>query len=363
MSNIRHVFTALVFLVACLGLMGSGCSTQPKLSPEEQMTLWESEGTVFRTGIKTKSSGHMREGEISYAVSPDGKRILFRTINPDEDGFWLLKLENGHLSRVPGETGRGWSMPSWSRDGKQVVAVSTKVQDNLYHFWEREIILLDSEDWSYRKLAIPLGGNYSPSFSANGKSVFFLKGIKLEYSTGVYALYDLYSYDLASDKEIPLTKERAYGMGSGYDDGQEIFFSGDGIKRLPSMHPNPVFRNQTQIGIYALNKANLSLRQVGIDQQDGFFDLILGGRDKAGNIYFTASSNLPTRSGNFRKSVHCCDSNGQNCIRLSHDIYFLGKVRIAYQTGEVFVDDRLGGDGFMGGEIVFRRLFQPFESQ
>ncbi|MCL2076253.1 MAG: hypothetical protein FWH15_07425, partial [Betaproteobacteria bacterium] len=87
MSNTRHILAMAALLVACLGLMGSGCSTQPVLSAEERMAVWESEGTVFRTGIKTRSSGHLRAGAITYAVSPDGKRILFSTNSLDEDGF------------------------------------------------------------------------------------------------------------------------------------------------------------------------------------------------------------------------------------------------------------------------------------
>ena len=128
---------------------------------------------------------------------------------------------------------------------------------------------------------------------------------------------------------------------------------------------DPVFRrDDDQTGIYALNKATLSLRLLEVDQNEGFFGLILGGRDKVGNIYFKASAYRPEGVNlNYLNPVYRCDANGQHCIKLSHDIYLLGNVRIAYQTGDIFVDDRLGGKNLMGGEIVFRRLFQPFESQ
>ncbi|MDR2001111.1 MAG: hypothetical protein LBP94_06245 [Zoogloeaceae bacterium] len=344
--------TTLFFLVVCLGLTGGGCSPQPVLSAEEQMALWEKEGTVFRTGMK--KVGSRRAGSITYAVSPDGARILFSL-----NGFWLLDLKSGHISRVPGEAGRNWAMPSWSRDGKQVVAISIKIQKNQSSPWEDEIILLDSANWSYRKLAVPPAGNSSPSFSSDGKSVYFIRGIKRKIPNGnkVYASSNLYVYDLVSDRENQLTHEEIWGgMGYIYDDGREVFFSARWLKRLPSMRPNPYFRNEEQAGIYVLNKSTLSLRLFEIDQREGFFNLLLGGRDKTGNIYFSTSLERPG-GGNFIFTVYRCDANGQHCVRLIHEFYPFGNVDIAYQTGEIFVDDRLGD------EIVFRRLFQPSEVQ
>jgi len=359
----RYLWAVLVLLMACCGLAAGGCSTEnrPVLSVEEQMALWEKEGTVFRTGIMG-SGGRFGVGMMSYAVSPDGTRILFSTNKLTDEGFWLLDLKSGHLSQVPGETGHSWSLPSWSRDGKQVVAVSSVLEnDTLIRVWENELILLNSEDWSYRKLAVPLANYGGPSFSADGKFVFFLHGAmqKSRSSDRVRALYDLYAYDLASDQSRRLTHEEVPGMESGYDDGQEIFFSAQWLKRLPSMNPNPVISDDKQVGIYALNKASLSLRLLEFDQRDGFFNLLLGGKDKAENIYFSTTLKLPKEGGYARwiGTVYRCDANGQHCARLSHEIYFDGRVKIAYQTGDVFVDDRLGH------EIVFRRLSQTFEVQ
>jgi len=351
----RYLGVVLVVLIVCLGLTLGGCfPKQPVLSPTEQMTLWEKEGTVFRTGIMT-TGGPLGAGRITFAVSPDGTRILFSPDKFEEEGFWLLDLKSGDLSKAPGEVGRHWSVPHWSRKGKQVLAVSTPYQNNINPRLEREIILLNSADWNYRKLAIPRGGNNCPTFSADGKFVFFIKGTihKSLKSNRVRSLYDLYAYDLASEEERRLTHEEASGgINEGYDGGQEIFFSGKWLKRLIPMRSD----SKDQANIYALNKRSLSLREVEVDQGDGFFDLILGGLDKSGNIYFKTSLKRPG-GGNFIGTVYRCDAKGRYCARLTGEIYFFSNVKIAYETGEVFVDDRLGK------EIVFRRLSQTFMEQ
>ena len=353
----RYLGVVLVVLIVCLGLTLGGCYwKQQVLSLAEQMTLWEKEGTVFRTGIMT-AGGPLGAGRISYTVSPDGTRILFSPGKPEEEGFWLMDLKSGDLSKVPGEVGCYWSVPHWSRKGKQVLAISTPYQNNINPQLEREIILLNSADWSYRKLAIPRGDNNSPSFSADGKFVFFIKGTMWKSpkskSNRVWHLYDLYAYDLASEEERQLTHEEAFGMGGGYDDDQEIFFSARSLKRLISMRSD----SKDQINIYALNKRSLSLREVEVDQGDGFFDLILGGLDKGRNIYFTASMKQPPGRKFYITTVYRCNAKGRHCVRLTEEIYFFSNVKIAYETGEVFVDDRLGN------EIVFRRLSQPFMEQ
>lgn len=349
----RCLWAVLVFLVACLGLAGGGCSTTPALSVEEQMALWEEEGAVFRTGIMG-SGGAFNVGDISYAVSPEGTRILFTT---DSVNIWLLELKSGHVSRVPVEAGRLWAPLMWSPDGKQVAAVSF-VQEN--DGWKRELILLNDEDWSDRKLTIPLVDFSGPSFSADGKFIFFVRGLKTSASRVLPGgPYDLYAYDLASGQEKRLTYGDAYQMARGYDDGKEIFFSAEWLRWPPSMKPDSDFSDKKlkQGGIYALNKKSLSLRLLEVDQRDGFFDLLLGGKDQAGNIYFTASLNRKGRDGGYTCTVYRCDTNGQHCVRLSREMYFNGNVKIASQTGDVFVDDRLGH------EIVFRRLSQSFKEE
>lgn len=351
MKNRKWV-SLLVALLGCFGLTGClKAQPVPVLSPEEQTALWDKEGTVFRTGIMA-TGGRLGAGRISYAVSPDGTRILFSMVKPEEEGFWLLNLKNGHVSQIPGEAGHYWSVPRFSQDGKQVLAISTPYQNKSNPQWERKIILLHSTAWSYRKLAIPKGDNNSPSFSPDQKVVLFIKGTTQKNPTSdeAPALYDLYAYELTprNVNVRRLTHEWARGgMNGGYDDGQEVFFSAKWLKRLPSRKPKEPDKHQ--IGIYALNKMSLSLRLLEIDQEDGFFDLLLGGVDKDGNLYFKAS--LEKLGGeNSIRTAYRCDAKGQNCARLTQKIYPLGHVAVAHRTGEVFVDDRLGN------EIVFRRL-------
>ena len=349
----RDICLRAILLVplAFLGLAAGVCyAEKPALSSPEQTGLREEEGTVFRTGI-TGAGRKWNAAFISYAVSPDGTRILFSAANRNDDGFLLLNLKSGQVSQVPGEKGRRWFMPQWSRDGKQVLAISGSFQDRPHRQYEQRIILLNSADWSYRKLAIPVGRYNAPSFSADGKLVFFIKGTVWQppESNRIHGLYSLYAYDLASGKERQLINEEAYVMTAGYDDGQELFFSALWTKQPPSLRPN----STKLLGIYALNKESSSLRLLEVDQGEELLDPHLEGLDKSGNIYFTANM----KGGNYIRTAYRCNAKGQNCARLTEEVYFFSNVEIAYQTGEVFVDDRLGN------EIVFRRLSQSFVKQ
>lgn len=301
------------------------------------------EETIIRTGMKGKAGR-----SIDWDVSPDGAYILFNT-GKTTDGLLLLDVKKQQVSRIPGESGRFWEMAAWSHDGKQVVAISTAIRDGYYQVGQQEVVLLDPRDWRHRKLAATEGVNIFPFFSADGKTVYYFKGQKRDSGATPASRFDLYAYDLAADRETCLTHEKIYQVGRGHDDGQTIMFSAYGIQRMPSINPNSR-RQQEQQGIYVFDKVSRQLRHFEVDQKGGFFNLYLGGKDAAQNIYFTAAK-LPPGGGRYVWSIYRCNPKGRACTMLS-DSQIGSDVNIAAKTNDVFFS------AVQNDEIVFRRLAQ-----
>lgn len=327
-----------VFLIA-------GCKVEDKtwIDETQESAAMNQEETIIRTGMKGKAGR-----SIDWDVSPDGAKILFNT-GRTTDGLLLLDVQKQQVSKIPNESGRFWEMAAWSHDGSQIVAISTAVRNNRYQVGEQEVILIDPGTWKYRTLTVSKGVNIFPFFSADGRTIYYFKGEKRDSGATPASRFDLYGYDLATDKETRLTHEQIYQVGGGYDDGRTIMFSAYGIERMPSINPNSR-RKQEQQGIYVFDKASHQLRHFEVDQRDGFFNLYFGGKDALRNIYFKAAK-LPPRGGRYVWFIYRCNPEGRNCTMLRGSE--IGSyVKVATKTGEVFVS------AVRDDEIVFRRLDQ-----
>lgn len=301
------------------------------------------EEAVVRTGMKGKAGR-----SIDWDVSPDGAKILFNT-GHTADGLLLLDVRKQQVSKIPSESGRFWEMAAWSHDGGQVVAISTAIRDSRYQVGEQEVILIDPSTWKHRTLAASKGVNIFPFFSADGRTIYYFKGEKRDSGATPASRFDLYAYDLATDKETRLTHEQIYQVGRGHDDGKTIMFSAYGIRRMPSINPNSR-RKQEQQGIYVFDKASRQLRHFEVDQGDGFFNLYFGGKDAQRNIYFTAAK-LPSSGGRYVWFIYRCNPEGKACTMLAGS-QIGNDVTVAAETNEVFVS------AVQNDEIVFRRLVQ-----
>lgn len=301
------------------------------------------EETIIRTGMKGKAGR-----SIDWDVSPDGAKILFNTGHM-ADGLLLLDVQKQQVSKIPSESGRFWEMAAWSHDGGQIVAISTVVRDNRYQVGEQEVILIDPSTWKHRTLTISKGVNIFPFFSADGRTIYYFKGEKRDSGATPASRFDLYAYDLATDKETRQTHEQIYQVGRGYDDEKTIMFSAYGIRRMPSINPNSR-RKQEQQGVYVFDKASRQLRHFEVDQGDGFFNLYFGGKDALRNIYFTAAKLSPS-GGRYAWFIYRCNPEGRNCTMLMGS-QIGSDVKVAAKSNEIFVS------AVQNDEIVFRRLTQ-----
>jgi Tol biopolymer transport system component len=275
-------------------------------------TAVEFEETVFKTGVVSTGPS------IIYSVSPDGTRILFTT-STMADGLRLLDLKSGQVTRVREEAGHYWEMANWSHDGQHVVAISTAIRDRRYQVGEQEVILIDPRDWSHRRLAATPGVNINPFFSYDGNAIYYFKGKKRESGKTPASWFDLYAYDLSTDRETRLTHHEMYQVSTGYEDGSELSFSASGLKNSTPGCVDP----KSGIYLYSSKKATLQFCLFGIDQSDNSFYVYFGDKDAAGNIYFkavkknpggghsTGSSTVVTSGG---KTVPCCRRHRSSAV-------------------------------------------------
>lgn len=290
---------------------------------------------TFRTSLTGKGS--------KFAVSPDGSRLLFAT-GSLLHGLSMLDLLNGRIEAVPMEPGRTWEMPSWSADGKQVVAISTAVRDNYYIVGDMQLILIDPGTWKQRTISSGAGVTIFPFFSADGKSVYYFKGAKRENGATPASRFDLYAIDLASGKEQRLTHEEFYQVTRGDDDGKTILFGAiPGAKTVKD-----AFSGKTQNALLRYSMTDAALVPITIDQSSGISLFSHPERDTAGNLYFVAAK-LPPGSGRYQWFVFRADATGKAPIALAELPIGLD-FELARRTGEIWVMDKLGD------EIVFRRL-------
>jgi hypothetical protein len=293
------------------------------------------ESKVIHTGLSGKGS--------KFAVSPDGARLVFNTGNWT-DGLRQLDLRTGKIDAVAMEPGRIWEMPSWSQDGKQVVAVSTAIRDNRYVVGEMQVILLDPTTWKHRTVTAGDGVKVFPFFSGDGKSVYYFKGTKRESGKTPASRYDLYAVSLGDGQEQRLTQEEFYEVDRGDDDGKAILF--DAIPRVNSIPE--AYRSKSRPGLYRYDRSAGKLAPMAIDQSSGVFYFTCPERDNKGSVFFVAAKLRPG-GGNYQWFLFRATSAGTSPVALT-ELPIDANFDLARRTGEIFVM------GKQGEEIVFRRL-------
>lgn len=292
------------------------------------------EDKVFRTGLSGKRG--------MLAVAPDGGRLLFTT-DSLAHGLRVLALRTGKIDVIQAEAGRFWEMPNWSHDGKQVVAVSTAVRNGYHIVGDMQVILIDPATWQHRTITTGEGVKNLPFFSADGKRVYYFKGVKRESGKTPASRFDLYSVDLATGQERQLTHEKFYQAGSGDDDGDSIAF---GAIPTPKAPPQTTLIDWVKRGVFRYRGEQLT--EIPIDTRSGFLEVSEPLRDKSGNLYLIAAKNRPG-GGHFLWFLIRAGPDGSKPIALTELPISMG-FSIARHTGEIWVMDRAGD------EIVFRRL-------
>ena len=167
---------------------------------------------VLLTGLARAASGfHSVHWYLSPALSPDGKRLA--VIEADPDGSSDLLLYDLTTKKVAAilSNGADWTDPAWSPDGKTIVVTA-------YDSGAPEL-LLKPADGGLRASPIaglPDGEPYRPTFSADGKWII--------YTLRHDGKNDLHAFELATKRDVPLTRDGQSWNPSVSPDGSQLSY-------------------------------------------------------------------------------------------------------------------------------------------
>ena len=177
------------------------------VSPDGQSLAFALLGDIYTMPISGGTPTRIAEGlawEVQPRFSPDGMRIAFTSDRGGGDNIWIMNRDGSDKKQVTKEEFRLLNQPSWSPDGRYVVAKK--------HFTTQRS-LGTGEIWIYH---VSGGGGVQlvkkpsekhqkelgePIYAPDGKSVYFTKNIT-PGATFIYAqdsnsdLFNIEKYDL-----------------------------------------------------------------------------------------------------------------------------------------------------------------------
>ena len=185
----------------------SGTWMNVDVSRDGKLIAFDLLGDIYVMPISGGTPTRIAEGlayEQQPRFSPDGTRIAFVSDRGGGDNIWVMKLDGADKRQVTKEDFRLLNQPSWSPDGRFIVAKK--------HF-TTERSLGTGEVWLYHvsggggvqlvkraseKLQKELG---EPIYAADGKSVFYTRNVTpgpiFEYSQDSNTdLFEIERYDL-----------------------------------------------------------------------------------------------------------------------------------------------------------------------
>ncbi len=177
------------------------------VSPDGQTIAFALLGDIYTMPISGGTPTRIAEGlawEVQPRFSPDGKRIAFTSDRAGGDNIWIMNRDGSDKKQVTKEEFRLLNQPSWSPDGRYVVAKK--------HFTTGRS-LGTGEIWIYH---VSGGGGVQlvkrpsekhqkelgePIYAPDGKSIYFTKNIT-PGATFIYAqdsnsdLFNIEQYDI-----------------------------------------------------------------------------------------------------------------------------------------------------------------------
>ena len=107
--------------------------------------------------------------QIAPSISPDGSKIAFQSDRTGFDEVWVCDADGSNPIQLSSFGIDPTGTPRWSPDGKQV-AFDSRAGG------EANIYLVDPQGGVPRKLEIDIHGNSVPSWSHDGKWIYFTNG-------------------------------------------------------------------------------------------------------------------------------------------------------------------------------------------
>lgn len=178
-------------------------------SPDGRLIAFDLLGDIYTMPVAGGTPTRIAEGlafEHQPRFSPDGKRVAFTSDRGGGDNIWVMNVDGSDKRQVTKEDFRLMNQPTWSPDGRFIVAKK--------HFTTGRS-LGTGELWMYHvsggggvqlvkraseQLQKELG---EPIYAADGKSVFYTRNVTpgpiFEYAQNSRTdLFDIERYDIAS---------------------------------------------------------------------------------------------------------------------------------------------------------------------
>ncbi|WP_076744994.1 amidohydrolase family protein [Sphingomonas jeddahensis] len=177
------------------------------VSPDGRTIAFTLLGDIYTMPITGGTPRRIAEGlayEVQPRFSPDGRRIAFTSDRGGGDNIWVMNVDGSDKRQLTREDFRLLNQPSWSRDGRFIVAKKHFTTGRslgtgevwMYHVSGGSgVLLVKRPSEAHQK---ELG---EPIYAADGKSVFYTRNVTpgpiFEYAqdsnTG---LFDIERYDL-----------------------------------------------------------------------------------------------------------------------------------------------------------------------
>ncbi len=103
-------------------------------------------------------------------ISPDGRRIVFRSNRSGSDEIWVCDSDGSNAQQLTSFGGALTGTPRWSPDGKEIVFDSRAGG-------EANVYVIDANGGVPRKLETETRMNSLPSWSHDGKWIYFASGL------------------------------------------------------------------------------------------------------------------------------------------------------------------------------------------
>lgn len=206
------------------------------VSPDGKLVAFDLLGDIYTLPITGGTPARIAQGlpyETQPRFSPDGKRIAFTSDRGGGDNIWIMNVDGSDKRQVTKEDFRLLNQPSWSPDGRFIVAKKHFTTGRslgtgevwLYHVsGGNGVVLVKKPNEQHQK---ELG---EPIFAPDGKHVYFTRNVTpgaiFEYAQDSNTqLFDIERYDLESgDIEPIVTGAGGSVRPSPSPDGKKIAF-------------------------------------------------------------------------------------------------------------------------------------------
>jgi len=222
-----------VTLFAAVALLAAGASHAGRLHVPAGTIVFSAgplepdRSHIYAVGANGGGLRQLTSGGIDFdpALSPDGKRIVFRGRRGGNDDLYRMNIDGTGLRRLTAGPAMDYA-PSWSPDGRRIVFASMR-GGNYPHIW-----VMDSEGRHQRRVSGSITGEY-PAFSRDGTRIAFANN-----QGATDAGFEIYAMDAGGSHIRRLTRNDLVDMGPAWSpDGRLIAFhrSAGGAGNLPDV--------------------------------------------------------------------------------------------------------------------------------